>query len=471
MEADVLLPVAARGLVPDAMGRRFELSEHPRLGIISSAQGPVLFPRDSDLPDPFDGLVAADRTALHRVHACLGCPLDVEGQRIGVLTADALHPEAFDHLDMKLLGELGALAGAAMHTTQLIEALEEAASRQGLIAHEMMRDVRERQGGELIGASPKITRLREEVALIAPSTFTVLITGETGVGKEVVAHAIHAASPRRDRPLTYVNCAALPASLAESELFGHARGAFTGAATDRHGKFDVADGGTLLLDEIGELPLELQPKLLRVLQSGEIQRVGVARTTRVDVRLLAATNRDLQQEVREGRFRADLYHRLHVYPLRVPSLRERPEDIPLFAGYFLERIRRRLGLAAVRLEPDTLDALERYSWPGNVRELDNVLSRAVLQAAAGVRRNAPVLVTPAVLHLEPATSTEAPVVPVISRGTAKPLREAVDEFRRASILRAVRACDGNWSAAARELGMDRSNLHHLARRLGLEVAK
>ncbi len=468
-DGDVLVPVAARGLVPDTLGRRFALAEHPRLNILAHAREPVRFPRETDLPDPFDGLVAVDPTALHRVHACLGCPLDVEGQRIGVLTADALRPDAFDHLDMAFLGVLGALAGAAMHTTQLIDALEQAASRQGLIAREMMRDLRERQGGEVLGTSPAISRLREEIALIAPSTFTVLITGETGVGKEVVAHAIHAASPRRDHPLTYVNCAALPASLAESELFGHVRGAFTGATTDRHGKFDVADGGTLLLDEIGELPLDLQPKLLRVLQSGEIQRVGQDRTTRVDVRLLAATNRDLDLEVREGRFRADLYHRLHVYPLRVPPLRERPEDVPLLAGHFLERNRRRLGLGAVRLAPDAQDALLAYAWPGNVRELENVLSRAVLRASAGARRDGPVLVTSECLQLEGRREpSERSLRPSMQPSGVKPMRQAVDDFRRDSIVSAVRACGGNWSAAARALGMDRGNLHHLARRLGLD---
>lgn len=468
LDSNTLVPVAIRGLVPDTMGRRFPLAEHPRLDIIANATDPVLFPPDSDLPDPFDGLVATDATALGRVHACLGCPLDIEGRRIGVLTADALRPQAFDDLDLQWVGVLGAMAGAAMHTTGLIDALEEAAARQGLIAQELMRDARDRQGGELIGVSPAINHLREEISLIAPSTFTVLITGETGAGKEVVAHAIHAASPRRDRPLTHVNCAALPTSLVESELFGHVRGAFTGAASDRHGKFDVADGGTLLLDEIGELPIELQPKLLRVLQSGEIQRVGQDKTTRVNVRLLAATNRDLQREVREGRFRADLYHRLHVYPLRVPALRERVEDIPIFAGHFLERIRRRLGIQAVRLTSDALDALQAYSWPGNVRELENVLSRAVLQAGASAPRGAPVLVSSGALHLGRANAVEPPVpTDHIASATQKSLHAAVDDFRRAAIMNAVRTCNGNWAAAARMLGMHRSNLHHLARRLGI----
>ena len=318
-----LLPLAAAGLKEEALARRYALREHPRLQIICSSREPVRFPDDSGLPDPFDGLLAADATALHHVHACLGCPLWVRRQLVGALTADALRPAAFDDIDQRFLIAMGALAGAAMRTTALIEALERTAARQGLIARDLMRDAQLRQGSQLIGSSGAMARLRGEIELVARSDFTVLITGETGVGKELVARAFHAASTRRNEPLIYVNCAALPETLAESELFGHVRGAFTGAIADRPGKFEVADGGTLLLDEIGELPLTVQPKLLRALQEGEIQRVGSDRPRQVDVRVLAATNRDLEEEVRAGRFRADLFHRLNVYPLQVPPLRER----------------------------------------------------------------------------------------------------------------------------------------------------
>lgn len=470
LDGDVLVPMATTGLKADVMGRRFPRSEHPRLDQICTSPEPVRFPVDSGLPDPFDGMLAGDPTALRHVHACLGCPLIVENQLIGALTADALAPNAFDGLDQRILRALGAIAGAAMRTSDLIRALESTASRQGLIARDLMDDVRSRQGGELIGDSQPMRRLRVELGLIAPSDFNVLIQGETGVGKELVAHAVHAASRRKDEPMVYVNCAALPESLADSELFGHVRGSFTGAATDRHGKFEVADRGTLFLDEIGELPQSVQPKLLRALQEGEIQRVGSDKTLRVDVRVIAATNRDLGAEVQSGRFRADLYHRLNVYPVRVPALREHPDDIPQLIGHFCERMRRRLGLGPVRVTPDAVDALRRYAWPGNVRELENVMSRLVLRAAAGVPLPSPVIVPAALLGAEFAAAVpqaEAPPAVPAPSVELRPLRDAVDDYQRTLIREAVRRHHGNWAAAARTLGMHRSNLHHLAARLGL----
>ncbi len=210
----------------------------------------------------------------------------------------------------------------------------------------------------------------------------MLISGETGTGKELVAKAVHQGSPRAANPLVYLNCAALPESVAESELFGHVKGAFTGAISNRSGKFEMADNGTLFLDEIGELSLALQAKLLRVLQYGDIQRVGDDRSLRVDVRVLAATNRDLRQEVVEGRFRADLYHRLSVFPLSVPALRERENDVVLLAGYFCEQCRLRMGLARVILAEAARNRLQQWSWPGNVRELEHAIHRAVVLARA-----------------------------------------------------------------------------------------
>jgi anaerobic nitric oxide reductase transcription regulator len=297
----------------------------------------------------------------------------------------------------------------------------------------------------------------------------VLITGETGTGKELVARAIHRASPRAERPLIYVNCAALPPTVAESELFGHVRGAFTGAEQHRAGKLELADGATLLLDEVGELPLELQPKLLRTLQEGEIQRVGSDQPFHVDVRVLAATNRDLEAEVEAGRFREDLYHRLHVYRLAVPALRERASDIPLLAGHFCDQARLQLGLGPVRLDVSARDVLHERDWPGNVRELEHCVQRAVLRASAGAARDERVIVSarhfgddvvPPSRRVTPVPSATQPAIDV-------PLPEQVDDFRRQAIRRAVDAHDGNWSAAARALGLHRSNLHHLAKRLGL----
>jgi anaerobic nitric oxide reductase transcription regulator len=473
LQGDELIPIVSCGLSPDTMGRRFALSEHPRLEIICKSAEPVLFPADSDLPDPFDGLLAENVGEFKRVHACFGCPLRVGDELIGVLTADAVEPNTFDGTDPQFLSAVGALAAAEMQTTHLIEALEESAERQGLIARDLMRDVQLRQGTELIGTSSAMERLRKDMDLVARSDFTVLIMGETGVGKELVARAVHAASDRRSEPMLYVNCAALPESLADSELFGHARGAFTGATADRPGKFEVASGGTLFLDEIGELPASVQPKLLRALQQGEIQRVGMDKMIKADVRLIAATNRDLEEEVKAGKFRADLFHRLCVYPLRVPPLRERAGDIPLLAGYFCDITRRRLGLGPVRLAPQAIEVLRAYRWPGNVRELENVLSRAVLKAAAGIPRGDTVIVQSA--HLGSDLADQVSTVESANRPVAESrilrslgMQEATKEFQRSLIQQALAEHEGNWAAAARSLEMHRSNLHHLAVRLGLK---
>ncbi|MFZ7126760.1 MAG: nitric oxide reductase transcriptional regulator NorR [Desulfobacterales bacterium] len=463
--------VAAEGLTPDAMGRRFRLEDHPRLDIIRNAGEPIRFASDSDLPDPFDGFLTGLPAAAGRIHACLGCPLFVEDRIVGALTADALTPGAFDGLDMRFVQAAGALAGAEMHTIDLILALEHSADKLGRIARELIDDARRAKGQEIVGAGRETTHLRREIDLVAPSDFSVLVTGETGVGKELVVRAIHAASRRREAPLLYLNCAALPETLAESELFGHARGAFTGAVSDRAGKFELADGGTLFLDEIGELPLAIQPKLLRALQEGEIQRVGQDRVQRVDVRLLAATNRNLAAEVAAGRFRADLYHRLNVYPIEVPPLRERLEDLPMLAGHFCERIQRRLGLGPVRLTAEALGRLTGYHWPGNVRELENVISRAVLKASTEHARGEQVPIEARHLSMETGAGIDAACTqdPAGSRPIPreKTLREAVEAFQRSRILEAVDASGGNWAAAARLLGMHRSNLHKLARRLGI----
>ena len=263
LDGDMLVPIDARGLSPDAVGRHYARSDHPRLDIICNSKEPVLFPADTNLPDPFDGLLAIDAEALRHIHACLGCPLYLDNKLVGALTADALDPHAFDYLEQRFLMAVGALAGAQMQTTELIEALELSAERQGQIASDLMRDIRMRQGTDIIGGSPLIEHLRREIELVARSDFTVLVLGETGVGKELVVRAIHAASERRDDPMLYLNCAALPETLADSELFGHTKGAFTGAGRDRAGKFELADGGTLFLDEVGELPLSIQAKLLR----------------------------------------------------------------------------------------------------------------------------------------------------------------------------------------------------------------
>ena len=404
------------------------------------------------------------------MHSCLGCPLFVEGELVGVLTADALRPRAFDELDDVFLAHLAALAGAALRTAHLIEALERRAEHQGQVARDLVQDVMDRRGSMLIGASPALARLKQEIELVARSDFGVLVTGETGVGKELVVRMLHSRSARAERPLVYVNCAAIPESVFESELFGHVKGAFTGAESARLGKFRVADGASIFLDEIGELPPHVQPKLLRVLQEGEVQCVGSDDLVRVDVRVFAATNRDLGAEVAAGRFRADLLHRLDVCRIDVPALRARPEDVAPLAGHFADRARRRLGTGPIRFTPDARQALSAGAWPGNVRELENVISRGILRASARTPSGEAVLVRRGDLDLDPTGEREAPPAAAAARTSRPgvPLREAVDDYKRALVREALRANSGNWAAAARDLGLERGNLHHLAHRLGLK---
>ena len=467
---DDLVVLASHGLSDTGRAQRFTPGEHPRLEIITHAEGPTIFPPDSHLADPFDGLLADDLLAHDRVHACFGCPLRLEGELVGVLTADAKQPGAFDAIDPRFLATLGALAAATVRTSHLVEALEREATRSGNVAADLMREARQR-GGQLLGSSPPMQRLREEIRLLAPSDMTVLVTGETGTGKELVVQAIHQASRRSDAPLIYVNCAALPESIAESELFGHVRGAFTGAHTDRPGKFEVAHDGTLFLDEVGELSERVQALLLRALQEGEVQRVGADVPHRVDARVLAATNRDLEAEVERGRFRADLYHRLAVYRLETPPLRTRREDIPFLAGAFADNARRRLGLGPVRVNHPAQVLLRAADWPGNVRELENVISRAVLTASANTPRGATVTVGPDDLALLQASAPTSIPPPAAALPVPElPLRQGVEAYKRQRVEAALRRHEGSWAAAARELGMHRSNLYHLAKRLGLGPA-
>ncbi|GJD43014.1 Anaerobic nitric oxide reductase transcription regulator NorR [Methylobacterium cerastii] len=262
-----------------------------------------------------------------------------------------------------------------------VDSLRERLELENAYLKEEIRQERHHQG--IIGRSPAIAATLRQVDLVAGTDATVLVTGESGTGKELIARAIHEASRRRDRPMIRVNCAAVPRELFESEFFGHARGAFTGALRDRVGRFELADGGTLFLDEVGEIPLDLQGKLLRVLQERSFERVGEARTRAVDVRLVAATNRDLREEVRRGRFREDLYFRLNVFPLAASPLRERPEDIASIAQHFLKGAARRLNIPEPRLTEGDARRLARYAWPGNVRELENVIERAAILAVRG----------------------------------------------------------------------------------------
>jgi transcriptional regulator with GAF, ATPase, and Fis domain len=284
---------------------------------------------------------------------------------------------------------------------------------------------------------------------------TVLLTGETGTGKELIARAIQALGTRKDRPLVKVNCGAIPQGVVESELFGHEKGAFTGALQRRIGRFELADRGTLFMDEVGELPLDTQVKLLRVLQEREIERVGSATSIAVDVRLVAATNRDLEREVAEGRFRADLFYRLNVFPVRIPPLRERPSDIPLLVRHFLAHFQRKLAKPLRSMDPASLEQLQRYAWPGNIRELQNVLERACVLATGPVVKLAEPLRGP------PGRGASAPASAPIT---------TLEESERAHIRRALAAAKGRVHGprgAAAVLGINPSTLRSRMQKLGI----
>ncbi|MDD2057402.1 nitric oxide reductase transcriptional regulator NorR [Pseudomonas sp. GD03860] len=469
LDGEWLVPLAVDGLSTDTLGRRFKVTEHPRFAAILSRSEPTRFASDSDLPDPYDGLVEGLHHHLE-VHDCMGCPLFVDEQPWGLITLDALDPEQFQQVELDALQAFASLAAATVNVAERIERLALRAEDEHERA-EVYRQASGQQQKELIGQSKAHKRLLEEIQLVAGSDLTVLITGETGVGKELVAQAIHQHSGRADKPMISLNCAALPDTLVESELFGHVRGAFTGAVGERRGKFELANGGTLFLDEVGELSLTVQAKLLRVLQSGQLQRLGSDQEHRVDVRLIAATNRDLAEEVRAGRYRADFYHRLSVYPLQVPPLRERGRDVLLLSGYFLEQNRSRMGLGSLRLSTEAQASLLAYDWPGNVRELEHLIGRSALKALGQHRQRPKILTLDAadldLRPVEPSTLTaQAPHAADAPLPTGD-LRQALDDYQRQLIQACLERHQHNWASSARELGLDRANLGRLAKRLGL----
>ncbi|MFA0194495.1 nitric oxide reductase transcriptional regulator NorR [Vibrio artabrorum] len=476
LQGDTLVPIAMQGLSRDTFGRRFIISEHPRFTEICASRSPVRFDSDSSLPDPFDGLLI-DHDGDLPMHACMGLPLLFADKLLGILTLDSLTPNVFSNIPARNLEVLAAIAASSMQMALTFSQLEHQAKQSKQLLEELNVEAWERDGGELIGKSDAMVALKNDIAIVAPSEFNILIHGDTGVGKELVARTLHHQSQRKRNPLVYVNCAAIPENLVESELFGHVRGAFTGADKNRLGKFALADGGTLFLDEIGELPLAAQSKLLRALQNNEIQPVGQDNIKTINVRVLAATNRDLKKEVENGRFRADLYHRLTVYPIAVPALKDRGDDISLLAGFFLEQARRKLGINQVKFRSDVLIFLNRYSWPGNVRELEHVISRSALKALA--RSNNKNLVT---INKEdcgpldqdqPIATTQVKNTPLstptvdLSAG----LRGATDDFQRGIITGVLEDANFNWAQAGRVLKTDRANLTRLSKRLGLNVAK
>jgi formate hydrogenlyase transcriptional activator len=384
-------------------------------------------------------------------------PLLVNQQTVGILVLSSRREGAFSPADLEFLRRIARQIAIGVHNALQHHALSE--SRERIVEQKsyLEEEIRAEQDFEdIVGSSLALRSVLQQVDTVAPTDSTVLIEGETGTGKELIARAIHDRSARRDRTFVKINCAAIPLGLLESELFGHERGAFTGAIARKIGRFELAHHGTLFLDEIGDIPLELQPKLLRVLQEHEFERLGSPRTQKVDVRVIAATNQDLGRMVAESAFRRDLFYRLNIFPIRLPALRQRSEDIPLLARYFTSKYARRMNKQIDSIPPETLTALSLYPWPGNVRELQNYIERAVILCGDGQLRTPP-----------PAMQASQDT-PVDGNGhiDGKTLREA----ERQHILNALH--QSNWvvggpAGAAARLSLKRTSLIYRMDRLGI----
>jgi len=359
-----------------------------------------------------------------------GCqPLVFRGEILGALAV--FNRRACDDATFAWLRAFADHAAVALANSRAFAEIDALRRRLELENRYLREEVRATlpAGGRLLGESAALREVVRQIALVAPTAASVLVLGESGTGKELVAREIHDRSPRARRPLITVNCASIPRDLFESEFFGHAKGAFTGAQRDRAGRFEAADGGTLFLDEVGEIPLALQGKLLRALQEGTFERLGEDRTRRVDVRVIAATHRDLAREVSAGRFREDLFYRLSVFPLRVPPLRDRREDIPILAAHFVEQAGRRLGGGPLRVSRRDAERLEAYGWPGNVRELQNVVERAVILSRGGPLRFEALLALEAGADRATAVAT-APTSPRTEADLKRAAREAIEAALR-----------------------------------------
>jgi formate hydrogenlyase transcriptional activator len=396
-------------------------------------------------------------------------PLITRGRVLGVFGFASSREDAFTEDDLSFLGQVAnqiALAVENAVTYGQVSELKDKLAQENVYLESEIRS--ELHFEDIVGNSVQLHRVLKEIETVAPSDSTVLIYGETGTGKELIARALHNLSSRKANAFVKLNCAAIPTGLLESELFGHEKGAFTGAITQRVGRFELANRGTIFLDEIGEIPLEVQPKLLRVLQEREFERLGSTRTIRTNARLIAATNRDLKTMMEEQRFRSDLYYRLNVFPVRVPSLRERKEDIPMLIRHFVKEFSRRNQRVIDTIPSETMQALIRYHWPGNIRELQNVIERAVIISRGPVLSVALTELTPDV------TSSPVPVVTSGKSASHESLREMLEETERNQILRALEEADGvvaGANGAAARLGVKRSTLQLRMQRLGIRMSR
>ena len=435
------------------------IKEHMRVPVEGSPAGRAF---TTGAPARFDraGLTAlgseiAGLLLAEGVQSICSVPLIVHDRRLGSLTAGRLDGHPFSDDEAELLSSVANQVAIAVENALAFRKIAELKDKLAEECLYLERELRTEHAFEdIVGESPALSETLQQVEIVAPTDATVLVLGETGTGKELVARAIHDRSARRGRSFVKINCAAIPSGLLESELFGHERGAFTGAIAQKIGRFEVANGGTLFLDEVGEIPLELQPKLLRVLQEHEFERLGGTRTIKVDVRLVAATNRDLARMVEEQGFRDDLYYRLNVFPIVVPPLRERPEDIPSLVRFFVQRLARPMNRHVEVIPNETLEALRRYSWPGNVRELANLVERAMI--------------------VSPGRTLEVPLAELQRRPSRTPRDLGVatlEGVERAHIVRMLE--ETNWllsgpRGAAAKLGMKRTTLQSLMKRLGIE---
>ncbi|MCX7935142.1 MAG: sigma 54-interacting transcriptional regulator [Planctomycetota bacterium] len=454
-EAEIFEIVASRGLSAEEKKRgQYRLGEGIT-GKVAQTGKPALVP---DITQEKEFLNRTGARRGQRV-AFLCAPIIHNRQVIGTFSIDRpLAPRHELECDLHFLTLVAGLIAEAVATIRA-----ETVARENLLAeNRLLRQTLQEQyrPANLVGNSSGMRLVYEQIAQVAESNATVLVRGESGTGKELVARAIHFSSPRRDRPFVAVNCAALPENLIESELFGHEKGAFTGAVQQRRGRFEQADGGTLFLDEIGDIPASVQVRLLRVLQEREFERIGGEKTLRVDVRIIAATNTNLEEALKNRKFREDLYYRLNVFPIFLPPLRERKSDIVLLAEHFAAKYGKRYGKEIVRLSQEAISLMVAYSWPGNVRELENCLERAVLTSRGGVI-NASDLPP----SLQRGAEEAPPPAPNSAEGSS--LQEMVEAFERSIITDALKKHRGRIAAAARALKTTERILGYRIQRMGI----